>query len=98
VAEQQNPDGLPTYVWHQFTLHCFFGHQPDRPTGATLWRVVAHHGDNPLFLCNAERVCSSPIDAMICGPQVEDLFGTVPINGLALMKCYFTSRSIHRRE
>ena len=48
--EQQNSDGLSSYLWNQFSLYRFFGHQPDRPAGAALGRVGTHHGDDPLFL------------------------------------------------
>lgn len=48
--EQQNSDGLSSHLWNQFSLYRFFGHQPNRPTGAALGRVGAHHGDDPLFL------------------------------------------------
>jgi hypothetical protein len=53
-VEQQNADGFPSYCRHQFTLHRFFGHQSDPPTGAPLWRVAAHHGNDPLFLIGVQ--------------------------------------------
>jgi len=50
VVEEQNPDGFPSHAWDQSALHRFLGHQSHGPAGAALWRVTAHHGDNPLFL------------------------------------------------
>lgn len=50
MVEQQNPDGLSSHLWNQFSLYRFFSHQPDRPAGAARGRVGAHHSDDPLFL------------------------------------------------
>ncbi len=53
--EQQNPDGLPSYVRHQLALHRFFGHQAHGPAGTTLGRIAAHHGNDPLFLVGVQH-------------------------------------------
>src|SRR5271157_394938 len=54
VVEQQNPNRLPSYLWHQFTLHRFLRHQADRPAGTTFWRIAADHRDDPLFLVGVQ--------------------------------------------
>src|SRR5471030_461910 len=56
VVEQQNPNCLPSYLRHQFTLHRFFGHQADRPAGATFWRIAADHRDDALFLISVKHL------------------------------------------
>src|SRR5215467_864407 len=56
VVKQQNPYRLPSYLRHQFTLHRFFGHQANRPPGATLWRIATDHGDNALFLVSIQHL------------------------------------------
>jgi len=54
-VEQQNSDRFPSYRrHHQFTLHRFFCHQADRPTGTPFWRIAAYHGDDPLFLVGVQ--------------------------------------------
>jgi len=47
---EQNSDGFSSYVWDQFALHGFFGHQTHGPPGATLGRIAANPCDNALFL------------------------------------------------
>ena len=54
--EQQNPNRLPSYLRHQFTLHRFFGHQANRPPGATFWRIAADHRDDALFLVSVQHL------------------------------------------
>src|SRR5437773_2379072 len=43
ATTQGRPVGAPP-------LHRFLGHQSHGPAGAALWRVTAHHGDDPLLL------------------------------------------------
>ena len=50
VVEEQNPDRFPSHAWDQSALHRFLGYQSHGPAGAALWRVTAHHGDDPLLL------------------------------------------------
>src|ERR1017187_3059886 len=50
VVEEQNPDRFPSHAWDQPALHLFLGHQSHGPAGTALWRVAAHHGDDPLLL------------------------------------------------
>jgi hypothetical protein len=50
VIEEQNPDRFPAHAWDQSALHRFLSHQSHGPTGTALWRVAAHHGDDPLLL------------------------------------------------
>src|SRR5665213_1189125 len=50
VVEQQNPNALSSYSRNQFPLHRFLGHQTHGPSGKTLRRIAADHGDNALLL------------------------------------------------
>ena len=50
MAQQENPDGFPSYAGNQLSLDGFFGHQAYRPTGAAFRGVAAHHCSQTLFL------------------------------------------------
>jgi hypothetical protein len=59
VVEQQDADGLSSHSGYQSPLHRFFDYQPNGPAGATLRRVTADHGDNPLFLAIVQHFSRS---------------------------------------
>src|SRR5271154_1546614 len=59
VVKEQNPDGFPSHAWNQSPLHRLLRHQSHGPAGATLWRVAAHHGDDPLLLAVVQNSLSA---------------------------------------
>jgi len=54
-VEQQDANGLSSYLRHKFPFHRFFSHQTHRPARAALWRTAAHHRDNPLFMVGVQH-------------------------------------------
>ena len=50
VAEEEYPNGFPSYTWNQFTFDGFYRYQTHGPTGAAFRRIAAHHSNDPLLL------------------------------------------------
>src|ERR1039457_3072839 len=59
VALQQNPDCLSAHLGRQVALDGLFGEQADRPTGPTLRRFTADHGNDALLLGAIENLLGS---------------------------------------
>jgi hypothetical protein len=57
---------MVSLAWNQLALDGFFGHQSHRPTGLTLWRIAAYHGDDSLFLARVQEYSKGD------GPYSED--------------------------
>jgi hypothetical protein len=55
VAQQENPNGFPSYAWNQLAFDGFFRHPTHGPTGATFRRAAAYHGNQALFLAIVEH-------------------------------------------
>jgi hypothetical protein len=54
-VEQRNPDGVPSYMRHQFALDCFFRPPVEPSSEYALQAVGAHHRDHPLFLVGVQH-------------------------------------------
>ena len=50
MAEQENPNGFPSYARNQFAFDRFFRHQAHGPAGAAFRRAAAYHCNQTLFL------------------------------------------------
>jgi hypothetical protein len=59
VAQQENPNGFPSYARNQFAFDGFLRHQAYRPTGAALRGAAAYHCNQTLFLAIVEHLCRS---------------------------------------
>ena len=58
-AQQENPNGFPSYPRNQFAFNGFFRHQTHRPTGTALGWATAYHCNQTLFLAIVEYLCRS---------------------------------------
>jgi len=77
VVKKKNTNGLPAYRRHQFPLDRLFGHQPDRPAGATFWGIAADHRDDPLLLIRVEYFGGTRPRLLIKGAVEAGLLVTV---------------------
>ena len=68
---------LPSYPRHQSAFDGLLGHQPHRPSGATLRRIAANHGDDALPLAVLQHgSCARPWFIVECLFQAGLLIAT----------------------
>src|SRR5262244_4454916 len=67
VAQQENPNGFPSYPRNQFALNGFLCHQAHRPTGSSFRRTATYHCNQTLFLALVEHFrCTRPRSFIQC--------------------------------
>ena len=59
MAQQENPNGFPSYTRNQLAFDGFLRHKAYRPTGAAFRRATAYHCNQTLFLAIVEHLGGS---------------------------------------
>jgi hypothetical protein len=77
VAEQQNPNGLPSDARNQFPFHGLLGDQAHGPSSLTLRGLAADHGNDALFLGCVKQLLGAPALTFIQGPLQPS--GLIPL-------------------
>jgi hypothetical protein len=67
VAEQQNPNCLPSHAWNQFPFHGLLGDQAHGPSRLPFRRLAADHGNDPLFLGCVQQLLGTAALTLIQG-------------------------------
>ena len=84
--QQQNPNRLPSHLRHQFSLHRFFGHQANRPAGATWWRIATDHRDDPLLLVRIQHLGrAGPLFLVIGAIQADLLIAMAEASAMVIV-------------